>query len=523
MILTQQLIVNSAQKLTHPAMRYLGKAILYQEVLASISKMSYLYLNELGPGFPQLAQGVTPGQGPSLGIRMATLCRNSPAWIITFFAITNIRGVLIPIDPDLPPEEVIPWLKESKATHLAVTSDLVTRARELLQSERLNLPIIEIEKKHGGEYATSFTPPADQIPQESDPVLILRTSGMTDKNKFVQFTHRQLLSGSAILKGPYHLLSNDAFLTPLNWAHPFAFTHGMLFPVLSGATCVIDHGLTSLDFINFLIESRVTRLMGTPPLFLKILLTCKNEKRVLTGVKSITVGLGYLSMELNRAFELLKISVSHCYGQTENLWTIAMQDTKDITETYTKGFMGKTLPSLQYKVLDQAGDTITGRDKRTGPLALSGPTVMQGYFEKEKATKMVIRGTWLYTGDIATLEGEGEELTLTLLGRNEDLYKIGDTYVPFSQIDSVIKTCPMIQDGAAFAVKNRRNDLVLVCAVVRKPGTQYNEKQFLSFCSENLPNYLLPKAIAFTDSIPKDLGNNVKVSKLARQFSGLAG
>lgn len=509
MILSHQLITQSAQGLTKTALRYLGKDTSYKDLLASISRLSYLYQRELGPG-----------------VRMAYLCRNSPAMVATFFAMTNIRAVNIPINPDAPPEEIEKWLRDSKATHVAVTSDLVTDTREILHNYRLSLPLIEIEKKQGGEYDTSFTPQPEQTPIETDPVLLLRTGGNTGKPKYISFSHRQLLHSSSALKTLYHLSATDRFHTSLPWSHPFALSHGMLLPLMTNTTCVIDHGLQNVEFLDFLIDSRVTRLIGVPSFFLKLLVICKNEKRVLPGIKSASIGMGALSNDLQKAFELLKISIAHCYGQTENLWTISMQDTQKPNETHekaTRGFKGKGLVGLKYKVINSNGDQIEGSEPRIGQLALMGPTVMSGYFEKEKETKLAIRGTWLYTGDLVRLEGEGETLTLTFIGRKEDIIEIHGTPVYFQQVDTVIRSNPFIQDAAAFSVKTSKGKDVIVCAVIKRSGVPLNEKQVLDFCTGSLPDHLIPKTVAFTDLIPRDIGNNVNYSKLRGLFSGITG
>jgi acyl-CoA synthetase (AMP-forming)/AMP-acid ligase II len=513
MILSQQLLMNAAKNLTRGAVRYLGKDILYKDLLASISRLSYLHQRELG-------------QGES--IRLAFYSRNCPAMVTTFFAMTNIRAVCIPMDPEAPPEEIVKWLKESKATHVAVSSDLLSKARDILQSAHLNLPIVEMEKKKGGEYDTSFTPPPDHTPKEDDVILMLRSGGTTGKPRFVNFTHRQLLHGAVAIRSHYRLLGTDRIHTTLSWSHPFALVHSLLFPLLSGATCVIDHGLQAADLLAFLVENRVTRLVGTPTYFLKLLVICKNEKKVMPGVKSITVGMGTLSAELKKAFELLKIPVSHCYGMVENLWTIAMENTKEEETSqeaapYVRGFVGKGLPGLKYKVLDDSGDQIEGKEKRTGQLAVSGPTIMSAYYEREKDTKMALRGTWLYTGDVVQLDGDGDTLTFTLIGRKDDLMKVGDEYVSFQQIDAVLKRHPAIQDGASFAIKNSKDKPVIVCAIVRKPGATLNEKQIVEYCISKLPDHLVPHAVTFTDLIPRDIGNNVNCSRLRGQFSGIAG
>ncbi len=509
MILTRQLILNSAQNRSKSALSFMGKDTTYKELLDSISRLSYLYQRDLGPS-----------------TRLAYFCSNHPTVVATFFAMSNIRAMNIPVDPNAPPEEVIKWLKESKATHLAVTSDLLIRAREVLHSQGLSLPIIEIDKKQGGEYDTSFTPPPDQAPLKTDLVLLLRTAGSTGKPRFAQFSHQQLTSAWMTLKNPYHLNASDRIHTSMNWYHPFAFVHSMLFPILGGSTCVIDLGLEGIEFLDFLKQSRVTRLINTPSFALKLLTLFKNEKRVLPGLKSITIGIGSLSPELKKAFDLLKISVSHCYGQTENLWTIAMQDTQnpeELLEGYTRGFVGKGLPGFKYKVINSTSDEIPGPDRRVGQLALTGPTVMKGYFEKEKETKAAIRGTWLYTGDLVQLEGEAESLTLTYLGRKEDILEINGISICLPEIEAAILRHPYVEDVGAFTLKNSKGEPVIACAIVKQEGSLLNESQILFFCKGNLAHHLIPVGVAFTEKIPRDLGNNVNCSKLRRQFSEVAG
>lgn len=164
---------------------------------------------------------------------------------------------------------------------------------------------------------------------------------------------------------------------------------------------------------------------------------------------------------LMRAFQLLKVPVAHVYGMVENLWTLAMQDTQapeGIEEDgtgYRRGFMGKGLTGLKYKVVDDNGDTIETKDTRTGQLCVSGPTLMGGYLDKEKETKSAIRGPWLYTGDLCTLDGDGDDLRITYIGRKDDILLINGQRILLTPLDSLIKSTPGV-DGAAFAVKNTK-------------------------------------------------------------------
>ena len=504
MLLAEQFTAIASKNFARPAIRYLGKETNFSDLKIHISRLSYLYQHDLGHG-----------------ARVAFLTRNSPAVFATFLALSNNRSITIPLDPEAEPAVLAGWLKETKATHVAVTSDLAGRAREILQQARLALPIVDIEKKQGGEYDKSFSPPPDNKPIDTDPVLLLRTGGTTGKPKFVTFTHRQLVHAASCARGPYHLFPSDRFLTTLNWQNPFAFVHGMLLPILSGMTCIVDHGLEGAGFLEFVIESRATRLVGTPPFFLKLLVTCKNEKKLLTGIRSVVVGSGFLLPEVRKAFGALKIPVQQCYGLTEAVWTLALEDTeKPGTE---RNFVGRGLVGMKYRVLDSNGDEIPGKEKRTGLLAVMGPLVMHSYYDREKETKLAIRGTWLHTGDIVTLEDEGEDLKITLIGRKEDVILIAGQPIPIPGIDATLKKIAGVHDAASFAARNAKGEQVLLCAVVKVQGSALTEKQVLDHCMGFYPSAQCPKTVVFTDSIPRDPLGNLAYVRLRAQFSALAG
>src|SRR4051794_37506644 len=135
MLLAQQLSLAAQKSANQGAIWFLGKELKYAELRKKIAQFSYLFQNELGPD-----------------ARVAFIASNSTNFAISFFALTNVRAVTILIDPKWKPEDQAEWLQKTGATHVAVSGDLVPQVREMLRSQRLSLPLIEIEKKQGGEY-----------------------------------------------------------------------------------------------------------------------------------------------------------------------------------------------------------------------------------------------------------------------------------------------------------------------------------------------------------------------------------
>lgn len=532
MLLTQQLNVNASKNLGKAAFRYLGKETNFSDLRSKIAKLSYLYLHDLGAH-----------------ARVAFVARNSPSYLASFFALSNTRSLTIPIDPDSAPEEIVQELKDTKATHIAVTNDLISKVREAMQAAHINLPLVEIEKKQGGEYSNSFTPPPEHLPADNDQVVLLRTRGFGGKTKYVPLNHKQLIHAGTSLRGLYKLGTMDRFYSPLNWSHPFSFVHSMLLPMMTGVTSIIDHGAQGKELLDFMVEAKVSRIVSLPPFLLKLLLVCKDEqRRIPASVKSLTVGGGRLPTEVETVISTMGVPLCYCYGQAEAGWTLAMQPIKTEeeknpyakkpkkqplgkgqkqpavapTEPYGTP-VGKGLAGLKYKVLDFGGDEIPGRESREGLLAVTGPSIMTSYFDNEKDSKMTIRGTWLYTGDLVRLEGEGEELEITFLARKEDAIRDEKTILIPDGIDKALKSLSGVADGAGFVVADTKGILRFACAVVKAPGTLLNEKQVLEHLGTKIPGNEVPKVAIFTDFIPRDTSGNVNRFKLRAQFSGVVG
>lgn len=511
MILSDALIATAAKNLQRPAVRYLGKEVSYADLKSRVGRLSYLFQKEIGHG-----------------ARVAFIARNSPEWIISFLAITNIQSIPVPVDPECTDDEIISWLREVRATHVLVSEDLLGRVRDVLRRAGLNLPVVEFERKKGGEYDPVYKPPAEHTPKETDVAAIFRSAGTIGhegKCKLVKLNHKQLQFAATSLKRPYHLNPSDRFLTTQSWAHPFAFLHGILFPILSGATAVVDHGLQNLEFLDFLIENRITRLVDHPKFFYRLLVICKNEKRTLPGIKSVVIGRGRTLTDVAKVFALMKIPCLPVYGLSEIGWTVAMGD-RETVPLPEDGVKGVGLPGFQYKVVDTNGDEVEGEDEREGQLAVTGPAVMTGYDHPDEKmataiSKTALRGTWLYTGDIVRLKGPRESPEITFLGRKEDLYFHEGRYYSPEIYDRALKGAPGVEDAAGFVVVGSGGAKGMGCAVVRVEGMAVTESGLLERLSAQFSGAEVPIALVFTDSIPKDRVGIVKRSALRARFSGM--
>lgn len=504
MILSQALTPVLSKGPNNTAIHFLGKDTSYRELLHWTARFSYLFQKEIG------AQK-----------RVAYIGSNSAAFIPAFFALTNNRSLTIPIDPNLPDNDVGQWVYETQPTHALVTSDYVGRIRDLFRRQGFSIPIIELEKKRGGEYDTSFVAPVDNQPLDKDEVLLLRTARTAGRYKYCAFNHLHLQAPIMGVKRLYHFSGNERVFTSINWANPYAFVHGMLVPILSGAAVVVDLGFRNEELLDFFEKAHPTRLVEFPDFLQKLAIVCQREKRKLVGVKTATVSVGKLSREAAAALAGMQVKVINCYGITENLWTICMSD-GEAHEGPAYGLIG-----LKYKVIDANGDEVT-RPPREGQLCVTGPTVMLGYQghldgrdedEIKKLNIEAIRGTWLYTGDICRLEEKEKDVLVTFLRRKDGLNpapKDLEAFVP-DLIEGAVRAQPGVKDAAVYRDGAGKNAPIR-CAVVRDPAVETSEFQVLEGAKGSLTPANTPASILFVEEIPRAADGKIDLEGLAKLF-----
>ncbi|MCO5143160.1 MAG: acyl--CoA ligase [Oligoflexia bacterium] len=507
MILSTALTQAALKNGNHPAILELGKSISYAELRKRVGQLSYLYQSEI-----------------PAGERIGLLGSNSTAFAQTFFALTNISNPIFIIDPALTDDEVAKDLKNLEIKTILISSDQNYRIRELTRAQGLSLNTIEFEKKRGGEYDPAYMPPPERPLKEIDTVIILRNAEYGEETKYISFNHKQVYLAVSAIKKFYRLTPNDKILTKMNWGHPFALIHGMLLPLFTGSVCAIDPDSPSVEeFVEYIAQKSITRFIGPPKFFFQLLTWCASQKYMLPGVKSITVGMGSLSLSLRKTFKLLNIPVLRCYGRNEFVWPIAMDEVE--TALDIENAKSKPAQGVKCKVLNESGDEIEGDAKREGPLAVTAEYAMNSFYHPDKdlaaeATRHRVRGTWIYTGEIARLEGEGEDLTIAVLGKAIDMIKTSSGYLSPRPIDDAAKSVTGIADAAGFVKFNNKGEPSFSCAVVYE-AKPLNDSDVFRKISELLPSNIVPKSIHQVDFIPRDTFDSVNRTALQRQFSGM--
>jgi long-chain acyl-CoA synthetase len=135
-----------------------------------------------------------------------------------------------------------------------------------------------------------------------------------------------------------------------------------------------------------------------------------------------------------------------------------------------------------------------------GELAIRGPQVMKGYWNMKEETANVLKDGWLYTGDIAVMDGEG---FFKIVDRKKDLIISAGMNVYPREVEEVLHQHPKVMEAAVVGIPSKVRDEVVKAYIVIKKGESLTRSELLQFCRDKLSKFKIPKEIEFRDTLPK--------------------
>jgi acyl-CoA synthetase (AMP-forming)/AMP-acid ligase II len=132
---------------------------------------------------------------------------------------------------------------------------------------------------------------------------------------------------------------------------------------------------------------------------------------------------------------------------------------------------------------------------------------MRGYFDDPEATAAAIdpRG-WLHTGDVGTLDTEGN---LRITDRLKDMFVVGGFNAYPAEIEQTITRHDRVSEAAVVGVPDDRLGEAGLAYVIPRPGTTVTEDEIIAFCRERLANFKVPRAVRVVGQLPRNASGKV--------------
>ena len=342
----------------------------------------------------------------------------------------------------------------------------------------------------------------------SDIALLQYTGGTTGLSKGAVLTHENLISAARGFWNTTDVFvpGKETFVAPLPLYHVYAFVAHLVVGVTYGVTSILIRNPRDLNsFYTALKNDTFSLFVGINTLFNAL---CQDEqfKRLdFSGLKFTLSG----GMALNQSVAEEWQALTHCpinegYGLTESAaGVIINRDTQR-----RLGSVGKSMLGVEIKITDNTGQRLKSGEK--GELHLKGPQIMKQYWQNTVATEAVLKGGWLATGDIATIDEDG---FVYIVDRIKDMIIVSGFNVYPAEIEQVVNRLEEVQECAAIGINSLDTGEAIELYVVRKHNN-LTDKAVIEYCRHNLAAYKTPKRVIFLNELPKSPVGKILKRKL---------
>jgi acyl-[acyl-carrier-protein]-phospholipid O-acyltransferase/long-chain-fatty-acid--[acyl-carrier-protein] ligase len=372
----------------------------------------------------------------------------------------------------------------------AVASALVSAGLQLFYLEDLAAQSTWADRLWG--MAHGFAPrrarPLAPATSQTDPAVILFTSGSEGTPKGVVLSHRNLLANIAQFTAQVDLTPDDIMFACLPLYHSFGLTVGMLLPLLSGMKIIFYPSPLHYHLVpERLRQTQATILLSTDTFMTGY--ARKGEAADFASLRYIVPGAEKLKDTTREIWEnRYGKTLIEGYGATETAPVVSV----NVPQRRRPGTVGPLLPGIEAHL-----EPVPGL-KEGGSLCVRGPNIMLGIMKHEAPG--IIQpppGGWYNTGDIATIDAEGY---VTIKGRLKRFAKIGGEMVSLTAIEQAAARVWPEKCHAVLNIPHARKGEALIL-VTEQEGVD-RTKLLEDLRAQGLPDIAIPHQIVWLEKIP---------------------
>jgi crotonobetaine/carnitine-CoA ligase len=440
------------------------------------------------------------GELQRLGVRRRSRVNvhmgNRPGFLTAWFACARLGAIMVPTNTASSTDELAFQLDHSGA-EVAITEekfrDGVVAAGKAAASLRHIILDPGLGVENGGH---ALDPDFGPRSRPGDTLGILYTSGTTARPKGVMVTHAAYAYAGLVLRAAISLQADDRFITVLPLFHGNAQYYSVMSTLMAGSTLILTERFSASRYFQQAARHGATvgSLFAAPA---RMILAQPSQATDATHRLRAMVFAQNLSQQHQTEWNVrFGVPIIQLYGMTE---TVGPPTFNPLLASRPES-IGK--PSLGYccRVVDARGRSV--RVGEAGELliwGIPGKTLMRGYYKDPAATASALHGNWLHTGDLVRSDAEGY---LYFVDRAKDMLKIAGENVAASEVESVIKSHPLVFDAAVVGVPDAiRDERMVAFVVARDSSLAVHEIQ--SWCQSRLARFRRPSEVILCRELPR--------------------
>jgi long-chain acyl-CoA synthetase len=461
------------------------------------------------------AFGLAPGD------RVALVMKNTPEYLELLLAGWYAGLIMVPANAKLHPRELEYILGHSGARVGFVTPDLIDAVGPLEQSIDTLERLVEVGNAEYRALLAGDPAPLTEVAPD-DVAWLFYTSGTTGQPKGAMLTHGNLLAMTlSYFADVDQIAPGDAIL------HAAPLSHGSgcyVLPHAAQAACQVippSGGFDEAEIFELFRTRRGITMFAAPTMVKRVADHPGAARSEHPGLKTIVYGGGpmYLA-DLDRAHEAFGHRLAQIYGQGESPMCITALDKRAHADTahprYRERLASAGTAQLVVEVMIADEDDRPLRPGEIGEVLARGDSVMCGYWRNPEATAATLRGGWLHTGDVGSVDQDG---FLTLRDRSKDLIISGGANIYPREVEEVLLRHPAVAEVSVIGRPDPNWGEMVVAFVVRAPGAACDPVDLDAHCLAHIARFKRPKDYRFVEALPKNNYGKVLKTDLRKILS----
>lgn len=494
-------------------------AIIYQDPVAGSEPAAWNY-HDLDEESRRFAAALV-NLGVKKGDRVAYYIQNSPELIAGFYGILEAGGVPVPCNVMYRAEELAYHLNDSGARTLLCESNLYPTAQSILEGTSVNNVIVVGEKvvdevacpvlywdQLRAETAALTRLPTIEV--EQDLALLPYTGGTTGIPKGAMLTHANLVANAVQFRDWFgYNPGEEVFVAALPLFHIGGIAGVMSVPIACGGTIVLFRRFSAERVLQAIQDYRATRFLGVPTMYIALLNHQDAHSYDLSSLRPSRTSAAPLPKAVKESFDLMvgRDVLVEGYGLTE---TSPLTHANPVDGAIA-GSIGVPLPDTDARIFEADDGILEMPVGEIGEVALRGPQVMRGYWNRPLETSEAIRDGWFYTGDLAYMDEKGY---FFIVDRKKDVINAAGFKVWPREVEEVLYQHPSVRLAAVLGVPNDYRGETVRAVIALKDGHSFPSEaaareDILDHCQRFLANYKVPRILDFQDELPMSAAGKV--------------
>ncbi|WP_017237906.1 long-chain-fatty-acid--CoA ligase [Streptomyces sp. SS] len=450
-------------------------------------------------GRSALVAGWLAARGVGPGDRVAILLPNIPHFAVAYYGVLRAGAVAVPMNPLLKSGEIGYGAGDCGAKLILAWGAAMAEAGAA--AAELGIGCVDVTDPGFGAELAAAEPRGEVVERDDDDLaVLLYTSGTTGRPKGARLTHGNLGSNTAAVARVLGMSASDTVFGGLPFFHVFGQTCGLNAAVLTGARITLLPRFDAAKALEILSRDRVTVMEGVPTMFLGLLAAAEAAGSTgLTGEEGLRLcvtGGSAMPVEVLYRFEsAFGCPVVEGYGLSETSPVVTFGS---LDGPRKPGSIGTPIEGVRVRLVDDEGKEVPEGD--VGEIAVNGPNVMAGYWNRPDADAAAFADGWFRTGDLARRDEDGFYF---IVDRKKDLVIRGGYNVYPREIEEVFYEHPAVAEAAVVGVPHEVHGEEVAAVVTLKPGAEVTADELRAFVKARVAPYKYPRIVRLVPGLPK--------------------